>query len=346
MNVALRSSLRILAIFVIFASPLALADEQAAVSLKSVKTFMSQLTNLDKPGAVDRLAQSGYDMLIVEPTFNMKGSQNFDAQAMVKSLHDGKPGRIVLAYLNIGEAENSRIYWGTEWNGSAAKGPIRPGYLLGPDPDGDDDSFLVRYWRPRWQNIFLGKSGVLDKLMADGFDGVYLDRIDVYDDDTLDDAADRDKVLPATAMVNFISAIRQHIRKSKPDAVVVAQNAAYLLDDEPKILRAVDGVAFEDTWYAGRDDAGWNDADAGDIPNTAPDEDSTPSLVRQYHKYLRAGLPVFTIDYCVAAANAARVYRQSADDGFIPLVTRVSVENPTPTPPPNLPPPNLSAPQP
>jgi cysteinyl-tRNA synthetase len=219
-------------------------------------------------------------------------------------------------------------------------------YLLGPDPDGDDDSFLVRYWRTRWQNIFLGKAGLLDKLMADGFDGVYLDRVDAYDEEALNDAADREKIVPATAMVNFISAIRDHIRKSKPDALVVAQDAAYLLDDEPKYSQVIDGVAFEDTWYAGRDDAAWNDADAGDIPNTAPDENSTASLVRQYHKYLRAGLPVFTIDYCVNAANAAMVYRESARNGFIPLVTRVSVDNPTPTPPPDLPAPNLPTNQP
>jgi hypothetical protein len=44
--------------------------------------------------------------------------------------------------------------------------------------------------------------------------------------------------------------------------------------------------------------------------------------------------------------NAAKVYRQSADNGFIPLVIRVSVDNPNPTPPLNLSAPNLSATQP
>src|SRR5271154_2475747 len=87
------------------------ADPAVANPLKSVRTFMCQLDEVEKPGAVQRLAHSGYDMLIVEPTFDLKGNENFDAKAMVKALHDGKPGRIVLAYLDIGEAESYRTYW-------------------------------------------------------------------------------------------------------------------------------------------------------------------------------------------------------------------------------------------
>src|SRR5450755_1853003 len=126
----------IVSLFAVTAYSLALADEPAANPLKSVKTFMCQLDDLDDAGAVDRLARSGYDMLIVEPTFNIKGNEKFDAKAMVKSLHDGKPGRIVLAYVNIGEAESNRVYWHDDWHIASAGGPARPGYLLGPDPDG------------------------------------------------------------------------------------------------------------------------------------------------------------------------------------------------------------------
>jgi cysteinyl-tRNA synthetase len=333
---ALRLSLRIFAACAIFSFLPARATAQAGNPLKSVRNYMCQLEDLDKPGTVDRLAQSGYDMLIVEPAFNLKSSENFDAKAMVKSLHAGKPGRIVLAYLAIGAAESFRTYWGTDWHAADGKISARPGFLLGPDPDGDADTFLVRYWRSRWQSIFVGKNALLDKIMADGFDGVYLDWIEAYDEDAVDDAADRDKIVPAAAMVNFISAIRDQVRKSKPDAVVVAQDAAYLLDDAPRYSQVIDGIVFEGTWYGGRDSAKWNDADAGDVANTEVDEDSTSNLIRQYHKYLRAGLPVFTMDYCVNRTRAAVVYRKSAGEGFVPLVTRVSLENITPTPPPNL----------
>jgi cysteinyl-tRNA synthetase len=162
--------------------PLALADEPAANSLKSVKNFMVQLDDLDDAGAVDRLAKSGYDMLVVEPTFNIKGNENFDVKAMVKTLHDGKPGRIVLAYLNIGEAESNRTYWHEDWHVASPGETPRPGWLLAPDPDGDAANFLVRYWRANWRHIFTNDNGIISKLMDAGFDGVYLDWVDACDE--------------------------------------------------------------------------------------------------------------------------------------------------------------------
>ena len=141
------------------------AAAPSANPLKSVRNYLCQLENLDKPGAVDRLAQSGYDMLIVEPTFNIKSTRNFDARAMVKSLHDVKPGRIVLAYLNVGEAEDFRSYWGSEWHATDGKSPMPRGFSSPPTPmatttpswcdtGGPDgrisSSARARYWTNLW----------------------------------------------------------------------------------------------------------------------------------------------------------------------------------------------------
>ena len=41
--------------------------------------------------------------------------------------------------------------------------------------------FKVKYWRPEWQTILYGSSDAcLDKIMAAGFDGAFLDVIDAY----------------------------------------------------------------------------------------------------------------------------------------------------------------------
>ncbi|HEX4052835.1 MAG TPA: endo alpha-1,4 polygalactosaminidase [Tepidisphaeraceae bacterium] len=328
----------IAAVLSLLVYPLALADEPAESPLKSVKNFMVQLDDLDDAGAVDRLAKSGYDMLVVEPTFNIKGNGKFDAAAMVKSLHDGKPGRIVLAYLNIGEAESNRTYWREDWHVASAGESAHPNFLLGADPD-DAASFQVLYWRSGWRKLLTNDKGVVGKIMDAGFDGVYLDGIDAYDDEKVDDAAahEKSKVNPDKAMLDLISAVRKRVREDKPDAVVVAQDAPFFIDDAPRFPAVVDGVAFEDTWFSGKDDADWDSPDAGDIPNKDSEDDSTAGLIREYQKYRHAGLPVFTIDFCVNPENAAKVYRDSAAAGFIPLVTRASEDDITPTPPPNLP---------
>lgn len=310
------------------------ADDQPANPLKSVKNFMYQTDGLAEAGAVDKLAQSGYDMVIVAPTFDTRGNEKFHAAAMVKSLHDAKPGRIVLALLNIGQAENFRTYWGEDWHGEMPGAPAKPGYLIGADPNADPDTFLVRFWRSRWQAVFLSPRGLIHRIMAAGFDGVCLDGLDAYEDDPIGVAADKDKVDPANAMVSLVSAVRDHVRQAKPDGVVLALNASDLIDDQPKFAQAIDGLVAEDTWFSGSDDAKWGDPAGGDVPNTDSGDDSTQSLVRQYHKFLDAGLPVFTIDYCVNPENAAKVYRESSKAGFVPLVTQAAADQVTTTPPP------------
>jgi cysteinyl-tRNA synthetase len=324
-------------LFAVMLHPLALADEPAKNPLKSVKTFMIQLDDLDDPGAVDRLAKTGYDMLIIEPTFNIKGNEKFDAKAMVKTLHDGKAGRIVLAYLNIGQAENNRTYWHDDWHcATNASDTSRPGWLLAPDPD-DATSYLVRYWRANWRRTLTNKNGVVSKIMDAGFDGVYMDWIDACDDDKVIDAADKDKVDPDKAMVDLITAVRKTVREQNPDGLVIAQNAPFLIDSQPKFAAAIDGICFEDTWFSGKEDADWDSPNAGDILNKDANEDSPGGLMREYQKYRQAGLPVFTVDYCVNPDNAAAVYRASAAAGFVPLVTRAPEDDITLTPPPGLP---------
>ncbi len=105
---------------------------QPTAQLKSVKNFMYQIEGLTDPAAVDKLASSGYDMVIVAPTFDVKGNEKFRASSMVKALHDAKPGRLVIATLNIGQAENFRTYWTATWHGENGGGPPVPGYLLAP----------------------------------------------------------------------------------------------------------------------------------------------------------------------------------------------------------------------
>jgi cysteinyl-tRNA synthetase, unknown class len=311
------------------------AQEPAANPLKSVKTFMCELEGLDSPGAVKTLAESNFDMLVVEPTFLLKARANFDAKAMVQVLHQGKPGRIVLAYLNIAEAEPDRVYWESTWHGPADGEKPFPAFLFAKDPDDPAGSYVCMFWRPRWRELLLKNNGLVDRIMAAGFDGLYLEGVDVCENDALSNFASRKENIDTEAvMVKLISDIRQHARQAKNHAVVVTQNTPELLEGQPKYAQAIDGICGESIWFSGRDGAAWEDTSGGDIPNREKDEDSTPGQIQQYQKFKQAGLPVFTIDYCVSAGNATRVYRQSAALGFVPLVTRISLAELTETPPP------------
>jgi len=80
-------------------------------------------------------------------------------------------GKIVLAYLSIGEAESYRFYWKTEWDTK------KPNFIEQENPDWNGN-YKVKYWYRSWWEKAL--KPYLDRILKAGFDGVYLDIIDGY----------------------------------------------------------------------------------------------------------------------------------------------------------------------
>jgi cysteinyl-tRNA synthetase, unknown class len=323
--------LMLLTLFSVRADP---STATPPMSLSAVKTFMYQLQNLENPNALNALAQSPYDLLVVEPTGTTNDNTHFDMKAMVAKLHAGKPGRIVLAYLDAGEAESFRTYWTKDWKAPTKTTRGLPDFILIPDPDGWSDDYPVAYWDSRWQDIIAsGPDSQVKLLMQAGFDGVYLDWIDAWDDDAVRAEAKRQNIDPAKSMVDFLMMVRKTARQINPNAIVVQQNAFGLIDADPRLTDAIDAIGVEDTWYSGKANAKWSSKNAGDVPNRDHGESSTGARLKQYEKFLAAGKPVFTIDYSLKPANAARVYAEARAHHLIPLVTRVSLDHLTTTPP-------------
>jgi len=141
-------------------------------SLVDVQNFLY----LINPGAFpDRYAflaavrETDYNLLIIDAFFDDLAL----TPAEIASLETKKNGgaRLVIAYMSIGEAENYQYYWQPEWKENP------PSWLLDENPDWPGN-YKVRYWDPDWQTIIFG---YLDKILAAGFDGGYLDLIDAYE---------------------------------------------------------------------------------------------------------------------------------------------------------------------
>jgi cysteinyl-tRNA synthetase, unknown class len=82
---------------------------------------------------------------------------------------------LVIAYMSIGEAEDYRYYWKSEWNSN------KPAWLgkLNPQWPGN---FKIQYWIPEWKQIISGNaSSYTQKIIDAGFSGVYLDIIDGFE---------------------------------------------------------------------------------------------------------------------------------------------------------------------
>lgn len=310
-----------------------------STTLNGVKIsyFMYQIQHLEEHSSIDLLSNTDYDMLVVEPGFNL--NQNpYDVTYMVSKLKNKSNGdkRILLAYIDIGQAEEWRTYWGDDWIAPTETTQGYPDFLVTIDPDGWEGNYPVAYWDTAWQNIWLADDGLIKKIADSGFDGVYLDWVEAYDDDDIRNYAATQGKNTENEMMAFIEKIRDKGKTVNQDFLIIAQNAPYLIDANPNYYSTIiDAIATEDTWFYGKGDADWNSPDAGDLDGGERQEDdySTSNRIAQNKKYLSYGIPVFTVDYCISSDNADFVYNESRKNGFIPLVTRVSLSGITETPP-------------
>ena len=128
----------------------------------------------DKYTFLNAIRGTDFDIIITDLFFD--GTQELTANdvASLKVKNNGGT-RLVISYMSIGEAENYRYYWQSEWNTNP------PSWLTGENPDWPGN-YKVRYWDKDWQDIIYGNDGSYSKKILDaGFDGVYLDIIDAYE---------------------------------------------------------------------------------------------------------------------------------------------------------------------
>ena len=155
------------------------ASERAAPRLTAVKDFFYVL-QMDKV-TLPALANNRFDLLVMDYARYGDADSEFTPGQIASIKTGGASGspKIVLAYMSVGEAEDYRFYWDESWK------PGSPAWL-GPENPDWGGNYKVRYWTAGWQSLILGvRSGqdksYLDRIIDQGFDGVYLDLIDAFE---------------------------------------------------------------------------------------------------------------------------------------------------------------------
>ena len=190
----------------------------------TVSTWMYQIQWLDENATIDELDDTQYDMLVVEPGFNFIEDQ-YDVNYLVPSLKQKPNGdeRILLAYIDIGQAEDYRTYWESTWVAPTTTQVGVPDFLVTIDPDGWTGNYPVAYWDTAWQNIWLGADGIIEQIANYGFDGVYLDWVEAYDDDKIREVANAQGINTENEMMLFIERIRNLGRSINSEFLVFSQ---------------------------------------------------------------------------------------------------------------------------
>lgn len=152
-------------------------NNAVVTSLSQVKNFLYLINPENYNSKQDFIAAirvTNYDLLIMDLFF--KDGQAFSASEIAQLRSKANGGqRLVIAYMSIGEAEDYRYYWQTDWNAN------KPAWLDIENPDWEGN-FKVMYWHSDWQSIIYGNDNSYAKKILDAdFDGLYLDIIDGYE---------------------------------------------------------------------------------------------------------------------------------------------------------------------
>ncbi len=319
------------------------------LALSEIRSWGYQIQAVSGDRTADALAQSSYDMLVIEPTRTDFSSDDreFDTPALVQRLKstmasDGVHRKLVIAYIDIGEAEDWRWYWtwSKEWPEDEPVPPDDwPDWIVTRDPDGFEGNYPVAYWDPEWQNIIIEGDGLstapignyvstIDETLRSGFDGIYLDWVEAYEDEDVAARAAADGIDPADAMIAFIGRMRDYARARNPNFLIIQQNAVSLIDGHPELLEVIDAVSQEPIWFDGDATDDWEDPNGFDNRRDLEDVDFFLQFLDQFQE---ADVPILNVEY--ALGDAQEAYELSLEQGYIPYVSRRSLSQLTTTPP-------------
>jgi cysteinyl-tRNA synthetase, unknown class len=249
-----------------------------------VKSWHYQLQDID-PSAIANLPA---DMVVIDYSAESGPFTTADVDRMRRK-PDGSR-RIILAYMSIGEAESYRWYW-----------PQRSSAWLGAENRQWRGNYGVRFWHPNWQAIIFEYT---DKIVAAGFDGVYLDKVDAFED-----------FGHKPEMVEFVDRISQRAKSRRADFLIVSQNGDALIPD-PKFRRAIDAFAREDLFYGENSHGKRNDAD------------SIRESIGRLKTLAAEGKPVFVVEYPHDDDQARTARREISEQSFIGLMARRALDKP------------------
>lgn len=205
-----------------------------------IKSWGYQLQNDD----TTIIAKSPYDLVVIDYQRDPSLGGPFTPAELkrMKVKPDGSR-RFVIAYISIGEAENYRYYWGDRnWGDVRNRTPL----IEKENPEWEGN-LTVKYWEQEWQNLILNDAdSYINRIMDAGFDGIYLDKVDIVDDYQGKTPAG---TVASDLMIQFVRKISTVTKIRDPNFLTIAQNAEGLLDDDVYRM-AIDGIGKESLLYS------------------------------------------------------------------------------------------------
>ena len=198
------------------------------INWAEIDDWLCQYQQLD----VDTVRQTAFDLIDMD---TLREDGQWYTADQIDTLQES--GKSVLAYMQIGQAEDYRDYWQEEWN-------TNPPDWMGPEDPDWAGLYWVRFWEQDWKDILYGESEAwLDRIMTTGYNGVYLDSYDPwYWEGQGVENVDQ-------LMSDLIVDIADYAHGIDPNFSVVPQDPRNFDYTDPDLLAAIEAVGIEEPFY-------------------------------------------------------------------------------------------------
>lgn len=260
----------------------------------AIADFVYQLTNYPD-GQLDELAKAPQDLAVID--LSSDGGEHYFTLEEIATLK--KSGKKVLAYFSMGTNETYRPEY---------EAVVKAGLQLNHWEDWPDEYF-VKYWEPAWWELAV--KGRVDQAIAAGFDGVYLDIPNAYEEIDLDLVPGENRESLAKKMVAQIIDISEYAKGKSPGFWIFPQNSPELRRYEG-YTEAIDGLGVEDLFFMDTD-----------VPCT---EDWCAENLANVLALQEAGKIILAVDYADKPENKVYACERYAVYGFAGYVSVVALD--------------------
>jgi cysteinyl-tRNA synthetase len=257
-----------------------------------VEGFVYQLQGY-ADGRLDELAEAPQDLAVID--LARDGHEDWFTAEEIGDLRDSD--KTVLAYVAIGTIEDFRPEYPD----------LLDDVILNRWPEWPEEHF-VRYWAPVWWNTVVRPR--VDRAIAAGFDGVYLDTLLAYETIDLSLAEGDDRGTLGRKMAELVARISRYGKQQDPGFLVFPQNSPELRH-QPGYVDAIDGLGIEELFFTADDHA----SDRPCVQDWCAENLADVLALRD------AGKVILAVDYAAEPANVASACDRYDEEGFAGYVT-------------------------
>jgi cysteinyl-tRNA synthetase, unknown class len=206
----------------------------------------------------------------------------------------------MFSYIAVGQAQTIEWYWQSGWSVG------NPSWLLSASEY--SGTYNVAYWDAAWQQVVFDS---IDRIITDGFDGVFLDQSDPYWNNSFPKGSTPTSTFMQRSR-DLVCNIYNHAQTKKAGFKIFVNGGANQYDTfGSSYSNCLDATAGEHLWYLG---------------TGRPDSSGYPAYtIPVLQRLAQSGKKVFTFDYTNSTSEISTVLNTARSKGFIPTVTDGSI---------------------